>query len=116
MPVHEFFSLEMAKVAGLYSKEGPWKSVPHRMCRWRARAWALRLVAADRFGGLLSAEEAADIETPRDPRVTNTANNLAQLTDRIEARGASDPAVQEAPAQSPELNPETGEVLPPLKF
>lgn len=67
------FSVEDAKRAGLWTKDGPWKQYPHRMLQMRARAFCLRDVFADALRGLASAEEAADTpveELP--PRVVVT--------------------------------------------
>lgn len=67
------FSVEDAKRAGLWTKDGPWKQYPHRMLQMRARGFCLRDVFADALRGLASAEEAADTpveELP--PRVVVT--------------------------------------------
>lgn len=64
------FSVEDAKRAGLWTKDGPWKQYPQRMLQMRARGFCLRDLFADALRGLSSAEEAAD--TPVDelpPRV-----------------------------------------------
>lgn len=54
------FSVEDAKRAGLWTKDGPWKQYPFRMLQMRARGFCLRDVFADALRGLASAEEAAD--------------------------------------------------------
>lgn len=54
------FSVEDAKRAGLWTKDGPWKQYPNRMLQMRARGFCLRDVFADALRGLASAEEAAD--------------------------------------------------------
>ena len=67
------FSVEDAKRAGLWTKDGPWKQYPFRMLQMRARGFCLRDVFADALRGLASAEEAADTpveELP--PRVVVT--------------------------------------------
>jgi hypothetical protein len=55
------FSVEDAKLAGLWSKAGPWKSYPQRMLQMRARSWAIRDAFPDVLRGLSSAEEQADV-------------------------------------------------------
>lgn len=52
----ERFTFGEGKTAGLTGK-GPWKNYPSRMCKWRARAWAIRALFADVLGGLSLAEE-----------------------------------------------------------
>jgi hypothetical protein len=54
------FSMEDARVAGLLSKEGPWKTYPKRMLQMRARGFALRDTFADVLKGIKSTEEALD--------------------------------------------------------
>jgi hypothetical protein len=51
------FTLEMANLADLTKKTGPWKQYPYRMLQMRARAFACRDVFADALGGLAVAEE-----------------------------------------------------------
>ncbi len=73
------FSVEDAKRAGLWTKDGPWKQYPFRMLQMRARGFCLRDVFADALRGLASAEEAADTpveELP--PRAVVTPINEAR--------------------------------------
>ncbi len=60
-PVERTFSEEDAKTAGLWQKEGPWKTYPHRQMAWRAFWFAARDAAADLLKGLGGAEELADV-------------------------------------------------------
>jgi hypothetical protein len=55
------FSVEDAKKAGLWGRQGPWSSYPGRMLQMRARAFALRDGFADVLKGLDVAEEAQDL-------------------------------------------------------
>ncbi|BCZ76017.1 hypothetical protein [Komagataeibacter phage phiKX1] len=71
-PVEARFSVEDAKNAGLWSKQGPWKQYPKRMLQMRARGFALRDAFPDVLRGLISAEEAADI--PQDDFRQSVAN------------------------------------------
>ena len=51
------FTVDDAKAAGLWGKQGPWKQYPKRMLAMRARAFSARDGAADVLGGLYVAEE-----------------------------------------------------------
>ena len=55
------FSFEDAKVAGLWGK-GVWKQYPKRMAQMRARGFAYRDVFPDLLHGLITTEEARDME------------------------------------------------------
>lgn len=60
------FTVEHAKKAGLWSKEGPWQQYPERMLKLRARGFNLRDAYPDALRGMISVEEARD--TPAEPR------------------------------------------------
>lgn len=60
-PVEQRFSVEDAKKAGLWTKQGPWTSYPKRMLQMRARSFALRDAFPDALRGLSIAEEAQDM-------------------------------------------------------
>lgn len=60
-PVERTFSEEDAKKAGLWNKDGPWKTYPYRQMAWRAFWFAARDAAADMLKGLGGAEELSDI-------------------------------------------------------
>jgi hypothetical protein len=59
-PVTAKFSVEDAKRAGLWNKQGPWTSYPKRMLQMRARGFALRDAFPDALKGLITTEEADD--------------------------------------------------------
>ena len=58
---HGKFSIQDAKIAGLFGKEGPWRTYPERMLQMRARGFALRDRFADALRGMILVEEAADM-------------------------------------------------------
>lgn len=58
-----YFSQQDAQTAGLWGKSGPWQQHPKRMLKLRARGFALRDQFADALLGLISAEEARDLDT-----------------------------------------------------
>ena len=59
-PVVSRFSVEDAKRAGLWGKQGPWTQYPKRMLQMRARGFAIRDAFPDVLRGLITAEEAQD--------------------------------------------------------
>ena len=60
------FTVEDAKKAGLYGKQGPWQTAPKRMLQMRARAFALRDVFTDVLRGVHIAEESRDLPAEKD--------------------------------------------------
>ena len=67
-PVIARFSVEDAKRAGLWGKQGPWQAYPKRMMQMRARGFALRDAFPDVLKGLITAEEAEDYPEEAKPR------------------------------------------------
>lgn len=67
-PVIVRFSVNDAKRAGLWGKQGPWQAYPKRMLQMRARGFALRDAFPDVLKGLITAEEAADFPDEAKPR------------------------------------------------
>ncbi len=59
-PVVRQFSVENAKQAGLWGKQGPWSQYPDRMLQMRARSFCLRDAYADVLSGLGIFEEVRD--------------------------------------------------------
>ena len=91
-PVSEnTFSVMDAKRAGLWDKVGPWKQYPARMLKFRARSFILRDQFGDALKGLLSTEEARDIEA--DP--VEKARNITPA--RQTSVTVSDPVKRSAP-------------------
>lgn len=64
--VSRTYTMEDAKKAGLWGKQGPWTQHPKRMLQMRARAFTLRDVFPDVLRGVFVAEEAQDIPKERD--------------------------------------------------
>ena len=62
------FTVDDAKKAGLWGKQGPWQTAPKRMLQMRARAFALRDIFPDVLRGMYVGEEAQDL--PREKDVT----------------------------------------------
>ena len=83
-PVVAKFSVEDAKRAGLWAKQGPWSAYPKRMMQMRARGFALRDAFPDVLKGLISAEEAADYPDEAKPRPTTKPANPLDLVAKPE--------------------------------
>lgn len=93
-PVTVRFSVEDAKRAGLWGKQGPWTQYPKRMMAMRARGFALRDAFADVLKGLITAEEAQDYPTeqaPRDITPAKPANPLDAIAAPVVAVAAPEP-------------------------
>jgi len=56
-----YFTVDDAKKAGLWDKQGTWTQYPKRMLQMRARSWALRDVFPDVLRGMPVAEELMDM-------------------------------------------------------
>jgi len=89
-PVTVRFSVEDAKRAGLWGKQGPWQAYPKRMLQMRARGFALRDAYPDVLKGLISTEEAQDYpeETKRPPKDITPRNPLDALAAPVQAPAA----------------------------
>lgn len=102
------FSVEDAKTANLWGKN-VWRQYPKRMLMMRARGYAFRDAFADKFAGLMLAEEAQDLpkhtwETVDNPLGDNPQVVNAERQPRQDVREARREAVQET------IDPDTGEV------
>jgi len=81
------YSVEDAKRAGLWNKQGPWTQYPKRMLQMRARGFALRDAFPDVLKGLITVEEAQDYPddtpVPQAPQVKH-ANPLDAIAPAVE--------------------------------
>lgn len=86
-PSRTDFSVADAKRAGLWNKEGPWKTYPKRMLQMRARGFALRDTFADVLKGLMLAEEAQDfIDITPTPTPQPQQSRASALADKLAAQ------------------------------
>jgi hypothetical protein len=120
-PTTRTFSIEDAKKAGLWTKQGPWQQYPSRMLQMRARGFALRDAFPDALRGIHSAEEASDMI------VDVTPASVGELTDGVHSFGFKKTEAEEKPPEpaskkepEPEKKPEakaatTKEKQPPKK-
>jgi hypothetical protein len=92
------YSVEDAKRAGLWNKQGPWTQYPKRMLQMRARGFALRDAFPDVLKGLITVEEAQDY--PDDTPVAQAPQiKHANPLDAIPAVSVSEPEVLDIPAE-----------------
>jgi hypothetical protein len=102
------YSVEDAKRAGLWNKQGPWTQYPKRMLQMRARGFALRDAFPDVLKGLITVEEAQDYPddtaAPQPPQIKH-ANPL----DAIPSVSVSEVVSLDIPAE--ECSENTTEVL-----
>lgn len=97
-PVEARFSVDDAKRAGLWGKQGPWSAYPKRMLQMRARGFALRDAFPDVLKGLITQEEAQDYpeDKPRPPKdITPPRNPLDVLSAPAVPEKTTDPVVIE---------------------
>jgi len=79
-PIISTFSIEDAKKANLWGKQGPWTQYPNRMLQMRARSFALRDGFADVLKGLSVREEVMDY----DVKPQKNIRTVNQCIDEIE--------------------------------
>lgn len=94
-PVTAKFSVEDAKRAGLWGKQGPWQAYPKRMMQMRARGFALRDAFPDVLKGLITAEEAQDYPEEAKPR------QAKDITPRNPLDAIAPPKVEPEPEPEP---------------
>lgn len=78
-PVVAKFSVDDAKRAGLWGKQGPWTQYPKRMLQMRARGFALRDAFPDALKGLITIEEAMDFPAEATPAPVQEIAQKADL-------------------------------------
>lgn len=74
--IERTFSVEDAKTAKLWGKEGAWTNYPWRQMAWRAFWFAGRDGAADALKGLSGAEEAMDYSSVIEAETVNMADYI----------------------------------------
>ena len=92
------FSVQDAKKARLWGKQGPWSSYPDRMLTMRARGFALRDSFPDALKGMITREEAEDY--PEDAQI----KDITPVSNPLDALEA--PPVQPVVEPTPEPEPE----------
>lgn len=123
------FSVDDAKKAGLWTKQGPWSQYPRRMLELRARAFALRGAFADALLGFHAKEEMDDAvpidvtasatvhEDPpkaRKPRQVAVAQQEQQAPAAVESSPAEQAGGSDAATSGTNEAPAAGDAEPTL--
>jgi hypothetical protein len=95
------FSLEDAKQAGLFGKQGPWTQYTKRMQQWRALGFAGRNAYADRLRGIWIDAEAQDL--PEEKDVTPAESKSGSLLNKAMNKAKSEPEPETETATEPEV-------------
>lgn len=77
------FTIDDAKKANLWGKQGPWSQYPKRMLQMRARSWALRDVFPDVLRGMPIAEELQDMPNGELKDITPKNNPAAPAAKEV---------------------------------
>lgn len=91
------FSVEDAKKAGLWGRQGPWSTYPKRMLQMRARGFALRDKFSDALKGMITREEAEDL--PREMKIVREEKTYTSKSDQLTAALQS-PIVETKPQEA----------------
>lgn len=107
----DWITIQMAESEGWTKKNGSkWKSMPNLMLRYRAAAFWQRVYCPEISMGLMTVEEAEDIEYAE---YTEIPSEQPKQEDVADALSKAAQAMKEAEAESPEVDTETGEILFP---
>lgn len=102
-----YFSVEDARKAGLWGKQGPWTQYPRRMLQMRARGYALRDMFPDVLKGMRTAEEVRDMPKEKDmgdvEQVAEPESKSAR--DKVMARLKQNKAPEPEPKAEPKAQP-----------
>lgn len=97
-PVKATFSVDDAKRAGLWGKQGPWTAYPKRMLQMRARGFAIRDAFPDVLKGLITSEEASDYQVEEKSSVIAAPAVLEAIPKAVSSPDFSD---LEEPLEAP---------------
>lgn len=105
LPTEVSFSVADAKRGHLWGKEGPWSTYPFRMLRMRARAFAMRDLFPDKLRGILTTEEARDVEmrdvTPRGAIPEAPSLTITPAAEPERTQATSEPETPKEESQEP---------------
>ncbi len=103
-PVTRSFSIEDAKVAGLWGKVGPWQQYKKRMLQHKARTYACRDTFADALYGLLSEQEAIEIVEQEKVEVKTVPNKGMKGLEESLGINKEEPVIEVEVVEAEELN------------
>lgn len=110
------FTVQDAMTAGLWKKQGPWTQYPARMLKFRARSFALRDQFGDALKGMMSAEEARDIEPEVQPGLVGRTRRTARMGGAIDTVvRTDDPPAPSEPSAAEEFAATAAANLPVSK-
>lgn len=81
------FSMDDAKKASLWGKQGPWSLYPDRMLQMRARGFAIRDKFADALKGIITREEVEDYEQVSEVTAQKTIVKVMPVSETIGIAG-----------------------------
>lgn len=90
------FSQADAETAGLWGREGPWRTHPKRMLQMRARSFALRDAFADALRGIGSADEMSDVVDAKTGETTERPTSYIDVDSYLDKQDRPDVASEEA--------------------
>jgi hypothetical protein len=114
-PTDVTFTVEDAKTAQVWGKQGPWTNYPRRMLQLRARSFACRDAFPDKLRGIGMAEELEDIPAVTVDGGVAQYSSPADIPEGTHKLGGARKA-QSSPAPTadpPGMDPKTGEVVDP---
>ena len=104
-----YFSVEDARKAGLWGKQGPWTQYPRRMLQMRARGYALRDMFPDVLKGMRTAEEVrdmpkekdmGDVEQVAEPESKSARDKVIERLNKTKQEPKTETKAQPAPASN----------------
>ena len=103
----DWVSMEMAKKEGWYDKSGSkWKTMPSQMLRYRAAAFWQRVYCPEISMGLMTAEEAEDVDNQITADCSQVIRDNANRQTISMPGDSSEPPAQEQPLQPSDDFPE----------
>lgn len=112
-PYSHTFSVQDARRAGLWGKDGPWRQYPKRMLMIRARSFVMRELFTDVLSGLMPREEVddypADMAADAAPHLPKPNRQMPTVKEPDLPMGAPAPATQQPAAPAPPVTLEQEE-------
>lgn len=87
------FTIDDAKKANLWGKDGPWSQYPSRMLQMRARGFALRSIFADALRGIKCTEEVEDYQDQPEHKKSAASSTVDDLLKKKKTESQPEPEV-----------------------